>query len=417
MPLDNAYFSPMGITGTHASPNLIAIGQGSTFDFAQDSDVFLHEFGHYVSGNAIGYNEGQLAVDSYGLSPWGGSIDEGIADYFACTLNDDSTLGEASLALLGAVRELTDTSKVCPDDVIGEVHEDGEIIGSLAWSLRSQIGVSKADALVWGALTLLTTGSSFGDFTRGLQMTANDLLTQGTLTEQDVMALETIIVERGMDDCDKVLAVSETNTRRTTMFGLDLLSQLFGASCSALRAGGISLQSLFHFEATPAAGDWGIRFTVDLNPSGGNDLQWGIYVRAGQHVGFTTSGFLPEPTAFDYSIENITDTHAEIVIDETSNPPFDPSQPYFMVIGHANCPTAVATISSGPPTEGAGGGGGGGGGGTTTGAGGNPAEPGPQDDSGCGCRVAGSQSSAPPWAALLGLSLAAAALRRRQGRA
>ena len=118
-PLDNAFFSPMGQTGAFAAPNLIAIGQGSQNDFAYDSDVFKHEFGHYLTENAIGFNMSQLFFNEYGLSPHSGSIDEGIADYLACSDNDDAELGEASLPPLGAVRSLTDTSRKCPAAVFG----------------------------------------------------------------------------------------------------------------------------------------------------------------------------------------------------------------------------------------------------------------------------------------------------------
>ena len=177
-PMDNAFFSPMGLGAPWSAPNFIGIGQGSV-DFSYDSDVFIHEFGHYVSHNAVGYNEGQVATSEWGLSPWGGAIDEGISDYFACTVNGDSTLGEASLANLGGARDLTDTSKVCPDDVFGEVHADGEMIGSLSWSIREALGAEATDQLVWGAVSLLTSTTSLGDYATAIQTTAQML--EGTL--------------------------------------------------------------------------------------------------------------------------------------------------------------------------------------------------------------------------------------------
>jgi MYXO-CTERM domain-containing protein len=419
-PLDNAYFSPEGVGAPWNSPNLIAIGQGSQFDFADDSDVFLHEFTHYVSGNAIGYNEGQIAATEFGLSPWGGSIDEGTADYFACTVNNDSTLGEASLEILGAVRELSKADKKCPQDLMGEVHADGELIGSLAWSLRDSFGQQRGDKLVWGALSMLTKGASFGDFARGLQMAADDLATEGSFSATDVQTLQALVKSRGMDDCDAVLDLGGGKTRQTTMLGIDTFAQGFGGSCAQLRPL-LTLQSLFHFKTTPAADSHGVRFTVALQALGGNDLDWSLYVRTGEHVGFSSSGFLPTVSRFDYSVENIKEAHGEIVIDENSDPPFDPSQTYYLVIGHANCPPAVATVSSvdlvieKEPTD--------------------PAKPGPVVDepmdaqpnadspseqeqpAGCACRAAGPSAPTAPWAALAGLALAGAvAVRRRSHR-
>ena len=69
-------------------------------------------------------------------------------------------------------------------------------------------------------------------------------------------------------------------------------------------------------------------------------------VRAGRHVGFTLGELLPEATKYDYSVDGITETSGEIVIDETSDPPFDPAQTYYLVIGHKNCPSSSVTVES-----------------------------------------------------------------------
>ncbi|WP_438029342.1 MYXO-CTERM sorting domain-containing protein [Sorangium sp. So ce233] len=423
-PMDNAFFSPEGVGAPFNAPNLVAIGQGSYFDFSDDSDVFLHEFTHYISANAVGYNDGQFAINEYGLSPWGGSIDEGLADYFACTVNGDSTLGEATLKLFGMQRELTDDAKTCPDDLVGEVHEDGEMVGSLAWSLRDRFGQVVGDRLVWSAMTLLTRNASLDDFARALQTAAGDLVGAGELSAADASAVDALIKSRGLDDCDEVLDLSGGKSRRTQMFGIDSLILGSGASCAEARAQ-ISLQSLFHFKSTPDPTAKAIRFAVQLQPAGGDDLEWNIYVRTGRHVGFTSTGFLPEATRFDYSVERITDTYGEIVIDETSDPPFDPAQTYYMVIGHGNCPPSIVTVESedlgaepppdpvdpvdpAEPEPGSSGG-------ATPG----PTKYPPADppEAGCACRAAAPSAPASPWAALSALALAGAAVLRRRARA
>ncbi|WP_437959978.1 hypothetical protein WME76_10245 [Sorangium sp. So ce119] len=426
-PMDNAFFSPEGVGAPFNAPNLVAIGQGSYFDFSDDSDVFLHEFTHYISANAVGYNEGQFAMNEYGLSPWGGSIDEGLADYFACTVNGDSTLGEATLELFGMQRELTDDAKTCPDDLVGEVHEDGEMVGSVAWSLRDRFGQVVGDRLVWSAMTLLTRNASLDDFARAIQTAAADLVSAGELSAADASAVDALIKSRGLDDCDEVLDLSGGNSRRTQMFGIDSLILGSGASCAEARAQ-ISLQSLFHFKSTPDPTAKGIRFTVQLQPAGGDDLEWNIYVRTGRHVGFTSTGFLPAATRFDYSVEKITDTYGEIVIDETSDPPFDPAETYYMVLGHGNCPPSIVTAESedlgvepppdpvdpidpvdpAEPETGSSGG-------ATPG----PTKYPPADPpaAGCACRAAAPSAPAAPWAALSGIALAGAAVLRRRARA
>jgi MYXO-CTERM domain-containing protein len=414
-PLDNAFFSPMGITGDFASPNLIGIGQGSQFDFADDSDVFLHEFTHYVSHNAVGYNGGQTYSNSFGLHPFGGSIDEGISDYFACSENDDSFLGEASLALLGSGRELTDTSKTCPDDIIGEVHADGEIIGSFGWTLREMFGKDIGDQLVWGATTLLTMDASLGDFARGVRETANTLVADGLLEAADLTAIDAAIAARGLDECDTELPLREGEPRTASLFGLDLLALVFGGSCDQLKGFGLSLQSLFHYVVTPASGDEGVRISVQMTPQGGSALDWGIYVRKNEHVTFASSGFLPEVSAFDYSIDGVTATSGEIVIDASSDPPFDPNATYHVVLVHQNCPSAIATIAT---SSDLGQGGEGGQGGTGAGVGGgSPADPGAPTviEDGCGCRIVGGGSDLGGLTGLTGLAgLFGLALYRRR---
>ncbi|AUX41820.1 hypothetical protein SOCE26_032450 [Sorangium cellulosum] len=419
-PLENAYFAPYGAADPFSAWNLIAIGQGDLFDYSGDSDVFLHEFTHYVSANAIDYNEGQFAINEYGLSPWGGSLDEGLADYFACSVNGDPSLGEASLALLGAGRDLADSAMKCPDDLLGEVHEDGKIIGSLAWSLREKLGQERSDRLVWGAMALLTRNASFDDFVRGLRTTADSMVAVGELTAADIGTIEALVESRGLDDCGEVLDLSGGEGRRTTMFGLNALLGGGDRACLAVR-GQISLQSLFHFKSTPAPGAKGLRFTVDLDARGGDDLSWNIYVRAGKHVRFSAPpGGLPEARTYDYSVEGITEAQGEIVIDETSDPPFDPALTYYMVIGHTNCPITIATVSSAdvarepepepevptepevePP-------------GSATP---DPADL-PEDTSavGCACRAAGPSAPLTPWSVLPVLALAGAAALRRRSR-
>ncbi|EYF04680.1 MYXO-CTERM sorting domain-containing protein [Chondromyces apiculatus] len=428
-PFDNAFFAPETegvLSGPLSSPNMMGIYQGTMTDFSGDSDVFLHEFGHYISHNAVGYNGGQFGSSEYGISPWGGGIDEGIADYFACTLNGNAILGEATLAPLGAARDLEDTAKVCPSGVVGEVHEDGEIIGSVGWSIRTALGAEVADRLVWGSVQTLMPGSSLGDFGRGLVQTAEDLVAAGEIDASAVTTVEAILAARGLDDCDHVLQVRPNEERVTNQIGLGALAAGFGASCAQVAQLGISLHSFFHFQAEVQPGDEALRFKVDLTPVEGGALQWSIYARAGEHVGM---GPIPlpipgltlfEPQEFDFRVEGITETEGELVIDKATDPEFAPGRQYFFVLKNQNCPTTVARMSvSNEPAEGAGGAGGGGGAGGAGGAGGEePSTPSDSDeDSGCSCSMPGDDaSSGSPWGALLGLGLATALLRRRNAR-
>ncbi len=413
-PLDNAFFSPQGLQGAFAAPNLIGIGQGSTFDFAEDSDVFIHEFTHYVSHNAIGYNQGQTYANEYGLHAWGGAIDEGVSDYFACTANGDAVLGEGSLALLGGARDLTDTSKYCHDAVVGEVHADGEIIGSFAWTMREQFGRTIGDQLVWGAMSLLTADSSLGDFATGLRQTAADLVQNGDLQQSDLDAIDAEIQARGLHECDTEVPLHYGEARTSSMVGLDLLAQFFGGSCDQLKGFGINLQSLFHYVVTPNATDTGIRITADVTAAGPGDLNYAIYARAGQHVTFSAGGAIPLPTVQDYDFvaDDITGGQGELVIGPDEG--FDPNQTYHVVVVHQNCPLSTVALNAEPYDGGMMGAGGGTGAGVGGGPGNNVDDDGPQVvDGGCGCRVTGVTPQS-DWAGLGLIALAGLAWSRRR---
>ncbi|MFH2007530.1 MAG: hypothetical protein ABI333_13175, partial [bacterium] len=319
-------------------------------DLAVDSDVFLHEFTHYVNHNAVGFNMGQMGSNSYGFSPFSGGVGEGVSDYFACTVNGDPVLGETAFQTSGGGRDLTVTSGVCPDNIYGQVHMDGALIGSVSWTLRETFGQTVTDQLVWGAVTLLQPLATHGDFAAGLVQTANDLVIAGTLTAADVTTVQNALDARGLSDCFQELLIAPGADRTTQMFGLEIFAYMFGGTCQDIRNYGFTGQSLFHFRATPAPGDVGVRLSVTLAAQEPNpDLSWDIYGRQGQHVDFMSGGMgMPQVSAYDYRVQGITAATGELVIDESSDPPFDPSETYHFVIVHTNCPSTEAVVSVEP---------------------------------------------------------------------
>lgn len=422
-PLNNAFFSQQGVGGDFAANNLIVIGQGQV-DFAYDSDVFKHEFGHYVTHNAIDYNLGQAHFDDLGLSPWSGAIDEGIADYFACSDNDDAELGEGALG--GSIRDLTDTSKSCPGDVVGEVHADGEIIGSTGWSIREVVGREVADQIVWGALSTLNPGADFLDFANGIKSASDAALEAGSIDAADRAAIDQILTDRGLDTCERVISLDGGAMVSGFVFGLDLLAQGFGVQCEDLQDFGLALPSLFHYSFQPAASDIGVRFSLEGSAQGPGDLDYSIFVRVGEPVEFDVSPQgIPEVDDFDYRFDS-NDADAEAVIDASSDPAFDPSERYFAVIVVRGCPSLEFEITAGPAeppvmgTGGSGGEGGNGGAGASGGSGGTGGEggdpTGDDPDDGCDCRSAssGTNNALGFGLAFVGLGLAARRRIRRR---
>lgn len=430
---DNAAYMPYSMADDDGvkHPNVIVIGQGSKGDFAHDSDVFLHEYTHYLNHNAIGFSQSVYGLDEYGLITTPGTIDEGSADYFSSTVNDDAVVGEASLNLLGPyARDLEGESGTCPDTMYGETHEDGKLIGTAAWAVRKVIGKELSDPMVWAAMSMLPNdGATLGDFAKNVMDAAADLKTQGKVTDAQIAELQKVFDDRGLTECFRSLDTSPTKSRKTNMIGFDILGQMMGASCSMIRQYGVQLTSLFHFKYQPTSADSRVTFKVSMTPimGGGKDWDWDMYVRRGDMVTFLSNSMTMSihPDEFDHSVKELTTATGEITIDSKSSPAFDPTQPYDMVIMHRNCPSAevkVEVVTSGEipaepmpeagpdaqveedadvPEE-------------DSGEPGIPATGEPSDDGGCGCRTAPSRSSS--WAGVIGLGLAAAAVARSRRR-
>lgn len=130
---DNAYFSPM--------EGKMAFGDGSKFNpLAREESVAWHEYSHAVL-NSITY----LAY-----SAESGAINEGQADYFACSHSNDPLLGEYVCAKMNKPYLRTVENNLhYPEDIQGEVHADGKIWGAVLWDIRKAIGADDADMLIY----------------------------------------------------------------------------------------------------------------------------------------------------------------------------------------------------------------------------------------------------------------------------
>jgi len=129
-------------------------GKGGVDD-AEDAEVILHEYGH-----AIHFAQGfQFSTEE------AGAISEGFGDYWAVTVSEhvraalglpaspdpacvadwDSTSYTASAP--HCLRRL-DEDLTYPDDLVGEVHADGQIWSRALWDIRGSIGATRADTAI-----------------------------------------------------------------------------------------------------------------------------------------------------------------------------------------------------------------------------------------------------------------------------
>ena len=101
---------------------------------AKIADVVYHEYGHAI--NASRYNGTQW---NGGME--NGGLNEGFADLWAITLTNYHVLGEGWDLVDPSIniRDYQDR-KVYPQDLVGEVHADGEIIAGAFWDTYLNLG-------------------------------------------------------------------------------------------------------------------------------------------------------------------------------------------------------------------------------------------------------------------------------------
>lgn len=131
--------------------NFFLEGQGCA-NTGRIADVVYHEYGHSIHAHAI--IEGVGAFD--------GALSEGVSDYLAATITHDPGMGRGFFNDSEELRHIDPEVGEArwPDDVVGEVHYDGLIIGGTLWDLRKSLiaklgeaeGILRADQLYYQAI-------------------------------------------------------------------------------------------------------------------------------------------------------------------------------------------------------------------------------------------------------------------------
>ncbi len=148
--------------------DLLRFGKGGVDD-AEDGEVIVHEYGHAVQA---------AQVPGFGSTLEAGSIGEAFGDYLAlsvseavarangapiltplpCLMDWDSTAYTSTVP--HCIRR-TDTDKHYPQDVIGEVHADGELWSRALWDIRRSLGARPADRVIVDAQFSFAADTSF----------------------------------------------------------------------------------------------------------------------------------------------------------------------------------------------------------------------------------------------------------------
>jgi MYXO-CTERM domain-containing protein len=212
-PFDNAMFIPAGdMAGMlPRDTDSIVFGQGSVGDFAYDGDIVYHEFTHAVIDSTCGLTA--ATIDDQGLDNGPGSLNEGYADIFAMFLTEDPQMGEyggAGLTGGGPIRSLT-TPHRCPDDLIGETHEDSLPWSTAAWAAYTAYG----EDLIQPYFDALVTLIPDSDFAVAVRDTLAEIRSQlGDAAAADVRA---IYESNNLAACERVVTLAPRRPFRLLM--------------------------------------------------------------------------------------------------------------------------------------------------------------------------------------------------------
>lgn len=204
-PLDNAFYTNQcdlekGVT--------MMFGQGGQVDFAYDGDVVYHELGHGVVALLAPEGLGGRRLRDDGSLVDSGAINEAVADYMTYMMTDDPRVGEYVGRFWAANTRSEirtgENTKRCPDDTVGQVHNDGEPFAAALWSTRARIG-PVMDSLVLRMLPLLVNDATLEEGAAALLEVAGQMQSEGTLASGDVEHLERALATRGLLDCPRVI--------------------------------------------------------------------------------------------------------------------------------------------------------------------------------------------------------------------
>ena len=164
----------------------ITLGKGGVDD-AEDAEVIVHEYGHSVQDDQ---------VPGFGSTPDAGAIGEAFGDYLAVTVSvhyaptpDEPCVADwDSTSYTSTVPHClrrVDGNKHYPEDLVGEVHADGEIWSRALWDIHKSLGARLADTIIIRAQFAFTPDISMPDAARATIATAG---LYGTSAERAVQA-------------------------------------------------------------------------------------------------------------------------------------------------------------------------------------------------------------------------------------
>lgn len=154
------YPDPHGGTGDNSffnEPNTIYFGTGGVDD-AEDADVVIHEYTHFVSYNAApSTNSGQDR----------NSIDEGTCDYFAASYSKSINAYNWTKVFNWDGNppfwngRVVNTTKRYPQNISNNIYKDGEMWSSTLMQIHDELGKATTDSLVLQTMYLFASNMTY----------------------------------------------------------------------------------------------------------------------------------------------------------------------------------------------------------------------------------------------------------------
>jgi len=168
---DNSYFSPI------QTPRRIYYGTGGVDD-AEDADVCVHEYGHFISYTASpGSNSGTQRE----------SLDEGFGDYLAGSYSNAlSSYNNTWVFNWDGHNEfwngrVLNSNWIYPTDLTGSIYHNAQIWSAVLWCIHNSIGRVAIDSIILEAHYSYAQNMSMPDAAQ-LLLDADTLLTGGVYT-------------------------------------------------------------------------------------------------------------------------------------------------------------------------------------------------------------------------------------------
>ncbi|MBT3223929.1 MAG: hypothetical protein HN348_33090, partial [Proteobacteria bacterium] len=299
-------------------------------DFGYDADVIYHEYGHAIIDHisALGW----VSADEYGMVWDGGSLNEGSADAFSMFLTEDPLMGEyagTSGEREGPIRDLEEDRR-CPEDLVGEVHADGEIWGALIWNYLDddRLMAEQVWELQVGAASTWLYDVNWKKAGKSLANTAGELYNVGYFDGDAKEAVLEHLETFNLLDCGRVIPLDDGEEREQFIVNAGLHEEF------AL----IPLGTQFSLDV-PDEADW-LRFEI-TDYRGSEDLGYTLFMRQDDYIEHETTTLefiglaIAVPTTYDLDVEG-EGTGIVLELDSGTDPPLEPGNTYYFSMAGRN---------------------------------------------------------------------------------